>query len=213
MEVIDLSHYIEEGMQIYPGDPEPKIEPCLIHDRDYCHVDRLSLGSHTGTHIDAPYHFLKDGKKISDFPADKFIGRAVVVNVTDLKGNQEIPLERLLPYDPFIQKDIILLFMTGYDEYFGQEAYLSHPYLSAQAAGHLVKKGVKIVGTDALNIDSTQNEDFAAHDILLSSDILIIENLCKLKHVTEYQDAIFSFLPLKLAGTDGSPIRAACLIP
>ena len=127
MKVVDLSHYIEKGMQIYPGDPEPAIVSCLIHDRDYCHVDWLHLGSHTGTHIDAPYHFIKEGKKISDFPVDKFVGKAIVIDVTNMEGNQEIPLEKLMLYDELITKDTFVLFMTGYDQHFGRKEYLSNP--------------------------------------------------------------------------------------
>ena len=63
MKIIDLSHTIHDDIQIYPGDPPPSIRRGLTHEKDYCHVDLLTLGSHTGTHIDAPYHFMKNGKK------------------------------------------------------------------------------------------------------------------------------------------------------
>ena len=68
MQIIDLTHTIHDDMQIYPGDPLPSIRRGLTHEKDYCHVDLLTLGSHTGTHIDAPYHFLKDGQKIDEIP-------------------------------------------------------------------------------------------------------------------------------------------------
>uniref|UniRef100_UPI0039F61E6D cyclase family protein n=1 Tax=Zhenpiania hominis TaxID=2763644 RepID=UPI0039F61E6D len=61
MKVIDLTHEIKTNMQVFPGDPEVEIKEALTHKTDYCHVDRLLLGSHSGTHIDAPYHFLEDG--------------------------------------------------------------------------------------------------------------------------------------------------------
>ena len=86
MKIIDLTHNIENGMQIYPGDPEIRISEGLIHESDYCHVDVLQLNSHTGTHIDAPYHFLPEGKKITDFAADKFTGKGITL---DLRGKGE----------------------------------------------------------------------------------------------------------------------------
>ena len=66
MEVIDLTHTIHDDIYIFPGDPVPSISPGLTHEKDYCHVDLLKLGSHTGTHIDAPYHFLKDGQRVEN---------------------------------------------------------------------------------------------------------------------------------------------------
>ena len=72
MEVIDLAHRIHNKIQIYPGDPIPSIDRFLIHEKDYCHVDTLTLGSHTGTHIDAPFHFLQYGQKIDEIPVKGF---------------------------------------------------------------------------------------------------------------------------------------------
>lgn len=212
MKVIDLSHTIKNDMQIYPGDPAPTIERSLEHDKDYCHVDRLNLGSHTGTHIDAPYHFLKDGKRISDFTAGYFVGRGIVIDVRGMEENEAITLDQVKAYDKDIEKGMFVFLMTGWDKYFGQEKYLKHPFLSEDAAKYFLDKGVQIVGLDALNIDSTQDEVFASHNVLLPSDVLIVENLCKLDTIPEAKDAIYSLLPLKVEGTDGSPVRAVCII-
>jgi len=117
-----------------------------------------------------------------------------------------------------------VIFRTGRDKYFGTPRYFSHPYLSAGGARLLVEKGVALVATDALNIDPTYsgNPDsdpsfkklpdekeygYPVHDILLGNDVLIVENLCNLDKVPRSK-GVYSFLPLKLKGTDGSPIRA-----
>lgn len=208
MNIIDLSHLIENGMQIYPGDPAPSIERALTHESDYCHVDRLNLGSHTGTHIDAPFHFLSKGKKISEFTADKFIGKGVVVDVRSKKENEGIVIDDVKPYEKEITRGCFVLFMTGWSQYFGQEMYEKHPYVTKECAQWLREKGISIVGTDGLNIDSTVTEQFDAHDIFLTNDILIVENLTNLENVPTKSSGWFSFLPLRVSDTDGSPIRA-----
>ena len=224
MNVIDLSHTIHDGIQIYPGDPQPGIKPGLIHEKDYCHVDVITLGSHTGTHIDAPYHFLADGLKIDEIAAGRFVGNGVLVDVT-LKGDRElIDAKDIEPYAEKIKKGDFVIFKTGRDKFFGTTKYYLHPYLSAEAARYLLALGVALVGIDAMNIDPTYLEptDLAAslekppreeeygypvHDILLGNNILIVENLCNLNRILPLT-GLYSFLPLKLKGSDGSPIRA-----
>lgn len=208
MFVLDLSHTLETGMQIYPGDPEVAISKGLVHQEEYCHVDRLNIGSHSGTHIDAPYHFLEDGRRIDQFPADYFIGRGVVISLPEKKGNEPIAMSELIPWEEQLKKGTIALLCTGWDAYFGLPEYLSHPYLSREAAEFLVACGVKIVGTDALNIDSSINGEFPAHDVLLSREVLIVENLKGLGEIPDKHSGLFSFLPLKIKNSDGSPVRA-----
>ena len=89
MQVIDLTYTIHEDIQIYPGDPKPSISPGLSHEIDYCHVDILKLGSHTGTHIDAPYHFLKDGQRIDKIAVQRFIGNGILIDVSG-KSEREL---------------------------------------------------------------------------------------------------------------------------
>jgi len=225
MKVIDLSHTIHNGIQIYPGDPTPSINRFLTHEKDYCHVDILKLGSHTGTHIDAPYHFLKKGMKIDEIPAHRFFGNGVLLDVSGKSDRALIEARDIEPYRSEIKKGDFTVFRTGWDKYFGTPRYFQHPYLSAEGAGLLVEMGVVLVGIDAMNIDSThqevmdpdqpvkdagqKTEDYAypAHDVLLGNNILIVENLCNLDKIKQVR-GLYSFLPLKLKDTDGSPIRA-----
>jgi len=207
MEIIDLSHSIVEGMQIYPGDPSPSISRFLEHEKDYCHVDQLSLGTHTGTHIDAPYHFIKDGKKINDFPIDHFINSGVLVDVSHKAKNSPIEEKDIQPYQSSIQAGDFLIFRTGWDKFFNTKYYKEHPFISKAVAELIVQWDISLVGVDALNVDPTIEDTFLTHDVLLSHDILIVENLCNLKEINQVR-GMYSFLPLKLMDTDGSPIRA-----
>lgn len=211
MRVIDLSHTIKTGMQIYPGDPNVAIEKALTHENDYCHVDRLLLGTHTGTHIDAPLHFLSGGKRITEFPVNKFIGKGVLIDVRGKSENEPITLKDILPYESQFEEGCFAILMTGWSAYFGTEKYEKHPFLSKEGAQFFVSKGVSIVGLDALNIDSTVSEVWDSHSTLLSSDILIVENLNNLTAVDASKRYYYNFLPLKLNDTDGSPIRAIAM--
>jgi kynurenine formamidase len=224
MEVIDLTHTIHDDIQIYPGDPIPSISRGLTHEKDYCHVDLLKLGSHTGTHVDAPYHFLKDGQRIDEIPVQRFIGNGIQIDVSGKSERELIDSADLKSYASGIIKGDFVILKTGWDRYFGTPKYYRHPYLSADGAMLLVEMGVSLVGVDALNVDPTyhasKNSDQAAkdlpeeesygypvHDLLLSNDILIVENLCNLDKINAVK-GIYSFLPLKLKDSDGSPIRA-----
>lgn len=224
MEIIDLSHTIHDKIQIFPGDPLPSIRRGLTHENDYCHVDVLTLGSHTGTHIDAPYHFIKEGKKINELPVERFVGAGVLVDVSAKPDRELIEPGDIEPYAKEIAQGDFVILKTGRDKYFGTSKYYLHPYLSAEGAQFLLEMGVSLVGIDALNVDPTYygslDSDSAAkdlpdeaqygypvHDILLGNDILIVENLCNLDRIKPVK-GMYSFLPLKLKGSDGSPLRA-----
>ncbi|UCD77829.1 MAG: cyclase family protein [Desulfobacterales bacterium] len=228
MKIIDLSHTIHNDIQIYPGDPVPSIKQGLIHEKDYCHVDVLTLGSHTGTHIDAPFHFLKKGKKIDEFPVQRFVGDGVLIDVSGKSDRDLIEPADLEPYEKEIAEGDFVIFRTGRDKYFGTPRYYFHPYLSAEGAKLLLKMGVSLVGIDAMNIDPTYTGDadsdplardlpdeedygYPVHDILLGNDILIVENLCNLDKIRQVK-GVYSFLPLKLKDSDGSPIRAVFIV-
>ena len=224
MKIIDLSHTIHDEIQIYPGDPRPSIKRGLTHEKDYCHVDVLTLGSHTGTHIDAPYHFLKEGKKIDELPVQRFVGDGVLVDVSAKSDRELIEPGDVEPYENEIAAGDFVILNTGRDKYFGTSRYYFHPYLSVEGARLLVKMGVSLVGIDALNVDPTyygsmdsesaakylpdeEEYGYPVHDILLGNDILIVENLCNLDKIKQVK-GVYSFLPLKLKGSDGSPLRA-----
>jgi len=224
MEVIDLTHTIHDDIQVYPGDPRPSISRGLTHEKDYCHVDLLRLGSHTGTHIDAPYHFLKGGQRIDEIPVQRFVGDGVLIDVSAKSDRDLIQPGDVEPYEDEIAQGDFVIFRTGRDKYFGTPKYYLHPYLSAEGARILVRMGVSLVGVDALNVDPTYNGSmdsdpsakdlpdegeygYPVHDILLGNDILIVENLCNLDKIKQVK-GVYSFLPLKLKDSDGSPIRA-----
>ena len=208
MNIIDLTHEIHTGMMAYPGDPEISLEAACTHEADYCHVDYLMCGSHAGTHIDAPYHFLPEGKRITDYPVSRFIGEGVVLNLQHKKAGEAITRSDLEPLQGKIRQGDFLVLQTGWCEKYGDEEYLNHPYLSKEAAEKLVAWGVSIVAVDFLNVDPTKWEQWDAHPVFLGNEVLIVENLNNSTSLDADRRYCFCFAPLKLQGSDGAPIRA-----
>jgi arylformamidase len=203
----DLSHRIENGMTIFPGDPIPDIQRADSTQAAWL-VSALFLGSHTGTHIDAPSHFFPGGRTIDSIEVERFVIPGVVVPALGLEDDQPIGAELLEGALPQLPKGGGVIVRTDWSQYWGRERYFRHPFLSPEAAEALISARVGIVGIDALNVDSTVRETDRVHELLLGNDVLIVENLTglvQLKPGTIYQ---FSFLPLLLPGLDGSPVRA-----
>ena len=208
MSIIDLTHEIHTGIMAYPGDPEISLEEACTHEADGCHVDYLKCGGHTGTHIDAPYHFLPEGKTITDYPLSRFIGEGVVLDLRHKKAGETITKEDLMSLQEKVQEGDFLVLQTGWCEKFGDEAYYNHPYLSAEAAQDIVELGVRLVAVDFLNVDPTIREQWDVHPILLGSEVLIVENLNNSLALEPGERYRFGFLPLKLKDSDGAPVRA-----
>lgn len=208
MKIIDLTHEIHTGMMAYPGDPVISLEEACTHEEDGCHVDYLMCGSHAGTHIDAPYHFLAEGKSITDYPVSRFIGEGVVADLRHKKAGEAITEEDLLPLQEAVCKGDFLLMQTGWCEKYGEKAYLNHPYVSKEAARLLVKWGVSIVAVDFLNVDPTLWEQWDTHPIFLGNEVLIVENVNNSLELDPEKRYCFCFAPMKLRGSDGAPVRA-----
>jgi kynurenine formamidase len=198
----DLSHRIENEMTFYPGDPEPRIRP--VEMAPPWRVTELHLGTHTGTHVDAASHFIPNGKTIDQSPLARFILPGIVVPATQ-QDDEPIGPEA---FGANLLRGGALIIRTGWDRFWKTERYQRHPFLSPEAARRIADAGVGLVGIDALNVDSTAQGTSHAHEILLGSDILIVENLARLDQLTPGTRYQFSFLPLHLSGLDGSPVRA-----
>jgi len=204
----DLTHKLESGMPVFPGDPPVSVEPHATVTDDGSRVSAIGCGSHTGTHVDAPSHTESDGRPLDAFPVSRFLPEAVLV---DLRGRD--PRTPIGPADlPTADAEAVVL-QTGWDTRWGDPAYLDHPYLTPAAARHCVEHGYD-VAIDALNVDPTPTDSATAdepsgvpaHHELLGNDRLIAENLTNLGAVPDRFE--LSVLPLDIADGDGSPVRA-----
>jgi kynurenine formamidase len=211
MRVIDLTHTISPDMPVYPGSNSPVLQQVASLDEEKYIEKKLTLNSHTGTHIDAPSHIIATGKTLDDYPPAAFCGPAVVLNLSHII-DRKIEKEDLLPYSVPLERVQFLLIHTGWSCYWGDKKYfLDPPVLSIAAAKWLATLRLKGIGVDTLSVDSNVSIGFPIHKTFLSCDTLIIENLTNLGRLT---DKIFEFycFPLKLAQADGSPVRAVAIV-
>ncbi|MEY9953976.1 cyclase family protein [Leifsonia sp. EB34] len=214
MQVIDLSHPIHSGMTVFPGDPAVLIEPAVTIAEAGVSVLSLELGSHTGTHIDAPSHTVEGGATIDAVDLGRLVGPARVIDVSGLPPRTRIRLEDVREELRDVEPGTIVLVRTGWSSLFDQPGYLDHPFLDASIASALLDAGVTVVGVDALNPDETVADDPAPalpfHDVFLGAGGLIIENLTALDRITARAPR-FVGLPLPIAGGDGAPLRAVVI--
>ena len=193
-------------MTVFPGDPEPRIDDTGA--TEPWRVSALHLGSHTGTHIDAASHYVPGGATIDAYPLERFVVAGVVARALGLGPDTPIDWPLIAPLVAGLPRGGAVVVRTGWDAKWGSNDYLSHPYLSDEAARRLVAAGVGLVAIDALNVDSTPQGHATVHEILLGSDVLVVENLRGLDRLESGRLYRFVFLPLRLTGLDGSPVRA-----
>jgi kynurenine formamidase len=210
--IVDLSHPLDDDTPVYPGDPVARFEAATTIGEDGYNVLHVRMGSQTGTHVDAPFHFLEDGARIDELPLDLFLGPAVVADVRGTAPHAAITWADLAPIASRLGPGRMLLLHTGWDVHWGTDAYFDHPYLDGDAAERVVAAGVRTVGLDALSLDETvlggePSGGFAAHFAVLGAGGVIVENLRNLSAVGS-PEPVVSVLPLKLAGADGAPVRA-----
>ena len=234
MKFIDLTREINNETQVCPCDKVPVVENYATTEEEGVNVKFMKMGTHTSTHIDAPYHISKSGKTLNDFPVERFIGQGIVIDFSDKGDIYEITREDIMAHADELKKVDFAILNTGWAKYYGTWDFFRHPYLSGDAALALVELGIKIVGTDGSSADAAygfstakrlENPTFSeilenierenikneAHAALLGNECLIVEYMCNLEQLPK-EAATYSFLPLKLMEADGSPVRAICMI-
>jgi arylformamidase len=206
MRVIDISVPNGPGQHVYPGDPPPRVDQVkAIRRGDVCNVSLLTMGSHTGTHVDAPYHFIDGGARLGEVALDRMVGEAVVV---DLRGRATVDAAALA--DTPLRPGDILLCRTDNSERWAAPAFQADfTYLTLDAAGLLVERGVRAVGIDCLSIEEFGSSDFPVHHRLLGAGVFVIEGL-DLRGVDPGRYTLVC-LPLKFPDLDGAPARAVLL--
>lgn len=202
----DVSVPNRPDMHVYPGDPTlEQTQVRAIKRGDAANLTHLSLGAHTGTHVDAPAHFIDGAATLDRVPLDRMVGPAQVL---DLRGLAAVDAAALRRHR--IHVGDIVLFRTDNSERWAAPGFQrDFTYLTLDAAEHLVGRGVKTVGMDYLSIEQFGSKDFAVHKRLLGQGIFIIEGL-DLREVAA-GPYLLSCLPLKLEGVDGAPARAVLM--
>ena len=204
---IDISVSMHDGMVHWPGDPECKISLFVsIPGGAHCNLTQMSLSAHTGTHMDAPRHFVRDGKTMEALPLTAVMGPCRVIAI---KHQSVITAAELAPHK--LKRGERVLFKTRnstrswrlagksiFDENF--------VYIPADTARFLVEKGVQTVGVDYLSVGGYKKDGVECHQIMLGAEIWIIEGLDLSKVKPGKYELVC--LPLKITGADGAPARA-----
>ncbi len=210
-EWIDLSHPVSETMPRLAGFAPPTIRRLKCIPADPLNITEFGMVVHTGTHLDAPFHFFGDGPAFDAIPLDRLCGPGVVWRI-DTAADGEILPEHLETAQPALRPGDILALDTGWGALAGTEAYEQHPCLSVAAAGWLVDRRVKLVacdfGTPDLPIHRrpAQGFDWPVHRRLLRDGVLICEHL-RSPRALAGRRVEFIFGALSLAGADGAPAR------
>lgn len=198
-------------MPVYPGTEAPLIvTACSIDDSGFLEK-KITIYSHTGTHIDAPAHIIKNSKTLDMFPISYFYGKAFLLNPAK-RRTQTIDIKELKPHQDAIGQVEFLLIDTGWSQYWNSERYFSdYPVLSPEAADWLCQFKLKGVGFDTISADKPDSRNYPVHKALLQKDIIIIENLAGLEKLP-CKHFLFSCFPMNFEDADGSPVRAAAFI-
>jgi len=202
MKIHDVTVPLSRDLIVYPGDPPTRIEKksSIGEAGARCNLSRYSFGSHSGTHVDPPFHFIKDGITVDKLPLELLMGRARVVEITA----QRIDEVALDEFD--FTNDVRVLFKTRNSYLWSEKKFVKdYVYITAGAALMLVNNGIKVVGIDYLSVDKFEADEPEAHLTLLGGGTIIIEGL-DLREV-ESGDYEMVCLPLKVKDGDGAPAR------
>ncbi len=210
MKLIDLSLTISESIPTFPGSPKPHfINWSNIKDDGY-NLELLFLSSHTGTHIDAPYHFAKNGLKVNQIPLDRLVGNGILIKLRKDR-NMSITKSDITLFEKkngIIPDYASVFFYTTWQDNLKNDNYFTeNPGLDTSATKYLTSKKINLVGIDSPSIDLGKDESFSVHHIFSKNNILIVENLTNLNKIPS-KEFTFTILPLKIKDATGSPVRA-----
>lgn len=216
MKFIDLTHELKNDTIVYPGDPKFKLRNINEENKDYS-LFEISGNLHTGTHIDAPYHYIANGKKVKDILLENLIGKSNIFDISNINHDKEIKLEDIITLknpnekkysiENDLKKELkkVIILKTGWYNNWGEENYFTeNPFISKEVANSFVENNISGVAIDSPSVDSYGENTI--HKILLKNNIWIVENLTNMSKINEGIYKSF-FIPLNI-DAEASFIRA-----
>ena len=206
---IDLTQDLSNGMPIYPGDPAPSFRSYATLAKNGVNLTTMTHGSHTGTHMDAPKHFISGGISVDQIPVNTLVGEAFVADLSYKQIGSGIERSDLVSdIGSKIRKDDIVICYTGCSDRWGDKSVnKNYTYLTKSAAEYFVSKHVRAVGIDFLSVEKFKAPSPVAHKTLLGKGIFIIESISSAVKKFCGERILLICLPIKLQGGDGSPSR------
>ncbi len=210
--IIDLSVPLENDMPVYPGDPTPDFKATRTLEEHGVLVTKMQLGTHTGSHMDAPLHFIAGGESIDELDLKKIVTEAIVLDLSNKEMGSAITIEDLEKFSDSIRKGDGVLLFTGTSKLWGDESILRNfTYIDPNAARWLVDKKVSIVGIDCLSVEKYNADAPETHKTLLSAGIPLIETLSSNLEKIAGERVLLIALPLKIKGRDAAPARVIAI--
>lgn len=208
--LIDLSMDIYHAAPTFAFDPKCAV---IVHntvDSIGYNITQLSMSTHQGTHLDAPFHFLDDGKTVEQLDLNKCIGEALLVDLSHKQPKEPITPEDFAGYADRIGEGTRLIYRTDWHKQYPQKHYFSDfPYMTIELAEWLAERKIALIGMDVPTPNATDYDP--VHKILLSAEIVIVEGLANLGDIGT-DTFFFMAAPLRIRGRDGSPVRAIAMI-
>ncbi|MDX8430422.1 MAG: cyclase family protein [Candidatus Algichlamydia australiensis] len=205
MEIFDITLTLSKTVPVWPGSKQPEFDQVLnIKNGDPVNVTNMSMSVHTGTHVDAPCHFVKEGASVEELPLDILTGEAVVIELLD----HSTLTKKILQNAQIPPKTSRLLIKTRNSDHWKREPTefdQTFVALSLEGAKFLVERGIQLIGVDYLSV-ATFNELASVHKLLFEASVVVVEGLDLSKIAPGKYN--FCCLPLKIAGADGAPARA-----
>ena len=214
MGIVDLTMTVTSGMDAFPGSPSPQFVRWADMEKDGYNMELVFMSSHTGTHMDAPIHFSKNGASIDAIPPSRLVCNASLIRVKS-KANGVITKRDIVAYESKhgrLESKKAVIFATNWSAQIKRKKgyFESNPGISADAAAHLILRKISIVGIDSPSIDAGNAHSYPAHHSLCKAGIPIVENLVNLDRITK-ENFVLVVMPVKLRGATGSPVRAMAL--
>ena len=211
-ELIELSHVLTPGEEEFVLEIETKnteeVHKTTVRREDIWYIIQdVKLSSHLGTHIEFPYHNMKDGKDAANYPLDRMVGDAVLFDFTHKKKDEEITKQEIIDSGVEVKKGDIVIIYTGMQELWNTPTGHDRPALSIEATKYLViEKGIHCIGTDATGLEVRGTDDQPVHQILFAHDVAMIESMTNLDKLSGNRFSIM-VLPIRVKGMDSCPVR------
>jgi arylformamidase len=216
--IVDLSYLLHDGMTTYPVHWSPPFEMVQLgrHGIEGRESRKFVMGTHMGTHVDAPRHFVPGGKTIDQLPLDPFIGPATVVDFTHAAPLQEMQVADFEEQLGERRVDRLVMRFDWSDNWGTLRYYAEQPFISDAAASWLVNRGIRLLGMDTPQADSPKNgrgseRDSPVHKILLGAGIIKLEYMTNLRELGSSEFELIA-LPLKIKEADGAPVRCVGIV-
>ena len=208
---IDLTQFVEKGMPVWPGEPQPVIREAMTIEKDMCSVQSIHFNTHVGTHLDAPSHFIKRGMTLDQIPLDVLIGRAVIVDLLH-KGEKDVITKKdLQRHETRIAHGTRVLLKMGWDKSYGSERFFTgFPCLALEAARYLASRKIILLGMDTPSPSLVNDPDQMIHKTLLGAGIVLLEGLKNLNLIQGDECELIA-LPAPFKDFSGAPCRVVAV--